>query len=160
LLLLVAVPLARGIVPLGRSATARPIPAAARVTRLAFRGAYAWLIVGCALLAAAALGDDVGPVATAARHALALGFLTQIVFGVGSRLIPALSGGAALPLPAVRAAIVLVNAAAALRVIFEIVGPSTPPAAIALAASGPLALAALLVFASAAARSVRSALVA
>jgi hypothetical protein len=159
LLLAAAVPLAAVIVPLGRGGAVRPLPPHARVARLAFGGAYAWLIVGLALLVAASSGDT-GPLATAARHALALGFLTQIVFGVGSRLIPAFTGGAALPLSAVRAAILLINAATALRVGFEIVGPTTTPAAIALASSGPLALAALLVFASAAARSVRSALVA
>ena len=114
--------------------------------------------MGVALIAAGSIVDAPLALSTAGRHALALGFMTQIVFGVGSRLIPAVTGGRALSTTAVRAAIVLVNVAAVLRVPFELVGPSTTVAAIALAASGPIALAALLVFAAAAARTVRSAL--
>ncbi|MBI2325494.1 MAG: NnrS family protein [Chloroflexi bacterium] len=153
-----ALVLVRVIGPFGRSVAVRDVPAPARVVRLAFRGAYAWLVAGIALLAAGAipgmpLGSEV-----AGRHAIALGFLTQIVFGVGSRLIPAVTGGRAPSVAAVRAAIVLANVAAALRVVFELVGPNVTGAAIALAASGPVALAALSVFGMAAAHSVRSAL--
>lgn len=155
LLLAAAVVVARSVVPVGRGIAVRPVPAHARVTRLAFRGAYAWLVIGLALLAAAATG---APLGAAALHALGLGFLTQIVFGVGARLIPATTGGLALSLGPVRAALVLVNVAAGIRVAFEIVGPATTVASLLLASSGPLALAALLVFAGAAARSVRSAL--
>lgn len=157
-LLLTALLVVRLIGPFARGIAVGPVPAPARLVRLAFRGAYGWLLIGLALLAIGATADAPAAIANAGRHALALGFLTQIVFGVGSRLIPALTGGNALPIGAVRGAIVLVNAAALLRVALEIVGPSTTPAAIALAASGPLALAALLVFAAAAARTVRSAL--
>lgn len=154
-LLATAAVLVRAI-PFGRGAAVRPVPPHARAVRLAFRGAYAWLLVGLALLTLGAAGAPAA-VSTAGRHAVALGFLTQIVFGVGSRLIPALTGGNALALPAVRGAILTVNVAAALRVVGEIAGPSTLPAAALLGLSGPLALAALLVFAGAAARSVRSA---
>jgi len=150
--------LVRAIGPFGRSIAVREVPAPARLVRLAFRGAYAWLIAGIALIAAGSIVDAPLALSTAGRHALALGFMTQIVFGVGSRLIPAVTGGRALSSTAVRAAIVLINVAAILRVPFELVGPSTTVTAIALAASGPIALAALLVFAAAAARTVRSAL--
>lgn len=148
----------RGIGAFGRSIAVRGVPASARLVRLAFRGAYFWLIAGIALTATGAAADAPLALSTAGRHAIALGFMTQIVFGVGSRLIPAVTGGRALSTTAVRAAIVLVNAAAALRVAFELIGPSTTAAAIALAASGPIALAAIVVFGAAAARTVRSAL--
>lgn len=156
-LLVTAAVLVRAIGAFARGVALRAVPPAARVVRLAFRGAYAWLLVGLALIAAGAIPDAPAAIATAGRHALALGFLTQIVFGVGSRLIPALTGGNPLPTSAVRAAIVLVNVAALLRVALEIVGPSTTLAAALLPLSGPLALAALAVFAAAAVRTVRSA---
>ncbi len=148
--------LVRAIGPFRRGVAVRELSASARVVRVAFRGAYAWLVIGLALLGAAAVAGA-PPLATAGRHAIALGFLTQIVFGVGSRLIPALTGGKAFPLPAVRAAIVLINVATVLRAGLEIVDPSWALATVGLALAGPVALAALLVFAAAAARTVRSA---
>lgn len=143
-----------------RRPAVREIPAPARVTRLAFRCSYAWLLVGLGLLVAGSVATPaaLSGLTTAARHALALGFLMSIVFGVGSRLVPALTGGNALSLGAVRAALLLTNGAALLRVAFEIGGPTTTLASGALAVSGVLAYAAVLVFAGAAARSVRSAL--
>ncbi|MGH2378442.1 MAG: NnrS family protein, partial [Candidatus Limnocylindria bacterium] len=84
--------------PFRASAASRPLPAPARLTRLAFRAGYAWLLVGLALLTAASLSPwPVAGATTAARHALALGFLMSMVFGVGARLVPALTGGVALP---------------------------------------------------------------
>jgi uncharacterized protein involved in response to NO len=157
LLLAGALLLVHAIGPFRRGNALREIPPPARVTRLAFRAGYAWLLIGLVLLALATLppGPIVGAT-SAARHALALGFLMSIVFGVGARLIPALTGGIALPLGAVASALALTNAAALLRVVFELIGPVTALASAALAVSGLLAYAALLVFAAAAARSVLS----
>lgn len=145
--------------PFRRSAGRAPLPRPARTVRLAFRGAFAWLVVGLALLAAGTSPDAPAAVTTAARHALALGFLTPMVFGVGSRLIPALTGGDAMSPRVVRAALLVVNVAALLRTSLELVGTGIPGSAALLAASGPIALAALLLFASAAARTIRSAFI-
>lgn len=141
----------------GRSRAARPLPEHARVTLFAFRSAYSWLVVGLTFLTLDALTPDGShPLVVAGRHALAIGFLAPMAFGVGARLLPTLTGGTALSPAAVRWAISLANVAAVLRAGVEVIGPSTPPAAVALALSGPVGLAALLVFASAAARTVRS----
>ena len=140
------------------SAAVQLLGAAARLTRLALRAGYLWLLFGLTLLALAAVASwPIGGATTAARHALALGFLMSVVFAVGARLIPALTGGRALPLAAVGAALALTNAAAVLRVGYELAGSTAPGAPAALAFSGLFAYAALLVFAVSAARSVRSA---
>ncbi len=158
LLLAAAVLLFLTVGVVGRSRAARPLPEHARVTMLAFRAAYAWLVIGAVLLALDALSPDGShPLVVAGRHALAIGFLGSMAYGVGARLLPTLTGGAALPVNAVRAAIVLTNLAAVLRAGVELIGPSTTPAAVALALSGPVGLAGLLVFAAAAARSIRPA---
>lgn len=151
--------LVHAIGPFRASAAPQPLPAPARLTRLAFQAAYAWLVIGLVLLTLASPSPwPIIGASSGARHALALGFLMSIVFGVGARLVPALTGGTALPLGSVRAAILLTNAAAVLRVTFELTGTAVPATGAALAASGVLAYAALVVFAFAAARSVRSAI--
>ena len=152
-----AIALTWTIGPFRRGVGVAPLSAGARATRLAFRSAYAWLVVGLAMLALSALRGASFPEVSAARHALALGFLTLMVFGVGARLVPALSGGLPLPVPALRWAILLVNAAVALRVAIEATaGYGSGPVAAALGASALLAYAGLVIFAAAAARSVRS----
>ena len=136
------------------------LPAVPRETGEADRGhtkvirtAYAWLAVAFAVdvwFATRALGDwapdffEAGVV----RHALALGFATQMIFGVGRRLLPAL---ATRP---VRHRLVLdisfwtLNLAIAMRV-----GHALIPVGSAtfrfdhIAAAGALALLALLLFA-------------
>ena len=159
LLLVAAVLLFATVGVVGRSRAARPLPEHARVTLLAWRAAYVWLVIGLALLVVDALtpgGAD--RFLVAGRHALAIGFLGSMAYGVGARLLPTLSGGPALPASAVRGAVILTNIAAALRALVELAGPSSTPAAIALALSGPVGLASILVFAAAAVRTVRPAL--
>ena len=62
------------------------------------RTAYVWLAVALAIevwYATRAVGGDFQPdflEAGAARHALALGFVTQMIFGVGTRALPAFAG--------------------------------------------------------------------
>jgi hypothetical protein len=71
--------------------------------------------------------------------------------------VPALTGGRPIPLGVLRAALVLVNGATALRVTPELVGSGTTLTTVLLAVSGPLAFVAVAVFAAAVARSLRSA---
>jgi uncharacterized protein involved in response to NO len=154
-----ALMLVHAIGPFRKNIALRGIPAPARVTRLAFRAAYAWLVAGLLLLALATLPP--GPVAgaaNAARHALGLGFLMSMVFGVGARLIPSITGGLPIPTATLRAALVLANAAAVLRVALELADPTTAGVAQGLALSGFLAYASLVTFGLAAVRSVRSTL--
>jgi hypothetical protein len=83
------------------------------------RIAYGWLAVASLLgiLAAAAGGPGLWG---AARHALTVGFLSTMVFSVGSRVLPAFSG--MKPLFSARlmfAALVLLNCGCGLRVLTE-----------------------------------------
>lgn len=145
----------RAVGPFRTTAALRPLPPPALLTRTAFRAGFAWLIAGLTLLAVA---EVVPGAVTAGRHALALGFLMSMVVAVGARLVPALTGGLAFPRLAVIAALTLTNIAALLRVAFELTGPVSAIASAGLATSGLLAYAALVVFAFAAARTMRSAL--
>lgn len=159
LLLLAAVALFLTVGVIGGSRAARPLPEHAQVTMLAFRSAYAWLVIGLALFALDAVTPDGShPFVVAGRHALAIGFLGSMAYGVGARLLPTLTGGAAMPVNAVRWAILLTNVAAVLRAGVELVGPSTTIAAVALALSGPVGVAGLFLFLLAAVRTVRPAL--
>ncbi|HUG56306.1 MAG TPA: NnrS family protein [Candidatus Limnocylindrales bacterium] len=152
-----ALALVYAVGPFRRTAAVRPLPPPARITRAGFRAAYAWLIGALALLTLASAAPFGGSL-NAARHAIALGFLMSMVFAVGARLIPALTGGLALPAPAVVLALALTNAAAILRVAFELIGWTGTASSIGLAASGALGYAALVTFVLAALRTVRSAL--
>jgi uncharacterized protein involved in response to NO len=79
----------------------------------------------------------------AAVHGIAIGFVLSMVFGHALIILPAVTGLAVRYHPAVYAALALLHLSVALRIIadfFELVGPR--------AASGPLTIAALLVFAA------------
>ena len=103
---------------------------------------YFWLgVTGLYLLvsppASAAFAYD------AAVHGIALGFVLSMVFGHALIILPAVTGVAVRYHPAVYGALALLHLSVALRVVsdfFERVGPR--------AASGPLTIAALLVFAA------------
>ena len=103
---------------------------------------YFWLgVTGLYLLvsppASAAFAYD------AAVHGIALGFVLSMVFGHALIILPAVTGVAVRYHPAVYGALALLHLSVALRVVsdfFEWVGPR--------AASGPLTIAALLVFAA------------
>ncbi|MGD0499317.1 MAG: hypothetical protein ABSC23_12870 [Bryobacteraceae bacterium] len=56
------------------------------------RGAYVWLLVAAGLGVYAALFDAHGGVWGASRHALTVGFLANMVFAIGQRILPAFCG--------------------------------------------------------------------
>jgi uncharacterized protein involved in response to NO len=56
------------------------------------RGSYAWLLIAAALGIWAALADTHGGIWGASRHALTVGFLSTMVFGIGQRVLPAFCG--------------------------------------------------------------------
>ncbi len=116
------------------------------------RTAYVWLAVALAIdawIATRWLGDWSPDIlqAGAARHALALGFATQMIFGVGRRLLPALATRAVRGRLALDIGFWTLNVAVVMRV-----GHALIPWGSALfrfdhiAASGALALVALLLF--------------
>ena len=94
----------------------RPAPAAS-AARLLLRSAYWWLLVGAVLALWRALAGVGGwsPPPDAERHALGVGFVTLLIMGMGTLLLPGFLGGAAPAWP-VALTVGLGNLAAALRV--------------------------------------------
>lgn len=81
--------------PLGQLRT--PIAAGTAWFAVPVRTSYLWLVVAATLAVAQALGPlaggSVGYFAlSGARHALTLGFITMIIFGMAARFLPAFSG--------------------------------------------------------------------
>lgn len=115
---------------------------------------YAWLLIavacGPAWSAAAAVTGAPMPalVVDFARHALTLGFLTQMVFGIATRILPVFSGKALWSPRWREGAFYLLNAAVLVRgfeVVVELGGPAAVWPWIAL--SGGLGFAAFAAFA-------------
>lgn len=122
----------------------------ARLTRAALRSAFAWAVIGGVILSLAQLGPlsatDV-LVASAARHAFGLGFISLAIYGVAARALPSFLGRQ-LWSPRLHAGtIIATNVAVALRVIAQVVDIGGATAS-ALEASGILAYAAFLLFAA------------
>ena len=105
------------------------------------RGAYVWLVVA-AVLDALAAGGRLGHgepmvVPDAARHALALGFVTLLIVGMAVRMIPGFAKGR-LASPGAVAVLAVLGHAAALARVVPLVFPGLPAGRWALAASGAL----------------------
>ncbi len=121
----------------------------------AIRFAYVWLLAGLALQAvastrAAVMGSSIAwSTLGAARHALALGFVTLMIVGMASRVIPVFAGKPLWKAWLVDLATGLIVLSVALRVPIEVLAPygSGVAWAIPLTLSGPLALAGLVAFA-------------
>jgi hypothetical protein len=68
----------------------QPLRDHARLTRIGVRSAFAWAFIGVGILAAGTLGiTDSYLQVSAARHAIALGFVTLMIYSVGARALPA-----------------------------------------------------------------------
>lgn len=85
------------------------------------RAAYAWAVVAALLGSWAANAASPTGIWGASRHALTVGFLATMVFGVGQRVLPGFSGGRVLFSPRLMLwALLLLNAGCALRVGTEV----------------------------------------
>jgi uncharacterized protein involved in response to NO len=118
------------------------------------RAAYMWLVLAVAIeawFATRSLVGDFAPdflEAGAARHALALGFVTQIMFGVGYRVLPVFSGKPLRSERLVDATLVLLNMAVIVRVGHAVVPEGSAAFRFDhIAAAGGIAMLALLIFA-------------
>jgi metal-sulfur cluster biosynthetic enzyme len=118
------------------------------------RTAYVWLVIAFAIegwYATKGLAGDFQPdflEGGGARHALALGFVTQMIFGVGSRALPVFAGKKLYSERLVVVAWILINIATLLRVGHAVI----PAGSVTLrfdhiAVAGGVALIALVVFA-------------
>jgi hypothetical protein len=115
---------------------------------------WLWLAVALIVgplwtLAAQARGSAVPPlVADFARHALAFGFVTQVMMGVATRVLPVFTGNALWSPRARTATFHLLNASLAVRALEAVVSMGFIPSAWpVIAAAGPLAVAAVVLFA-------------
>ncbi len=121
----------------------------------AIRTAYFWLLVGTGLQAiatvqAALTNDGISwGILNAARHALALGFVTLLIVGMASRVVPVFAGKPLWKPWLVDVATVCLAGSVLLRVPLEALVPygTSAIADPVLAASGPLALTGLIAFA-------------
>jgi hypothetical protein len=85
------------------------------------RIAYVWLAVAALLGVAAAIWDRSGGIWGASRHALTVGFISTMVFGIGQRVLPAFCGMRVLFSPALMfAGLGLLNVGCLLRVTSEV----------------------------------------
>jgi len=120
----------------------------------AVRAAYGWLVVALLVQAEASIGAAMRgqPIAWgtlgAARHAMALGFVTLLIVGMASRVIPVFAGKPLWKSWLVDVAAGLLVASVAIRVPVEILAPygSSAVADLLLTLSGPLAWFGLIAF--------------
>jgi hypothetical protein len=85
------------------------------------RLAYVWLLISAILGIAAAQWDSAGGLWGASRHALTVGFISTMVFGIGQRVLPAFCGMHSLFSPGLMLpGLGLLNLGCAIRVISEI----------------------------------------
>jgi uncharacterized protein involved in response to NO len=85
------------------------------------RIAYIWLSIAGCLTVWAAAGDRSGGIWGASRHALTVGFLAAMVFGIGQKVLPAFCGARVLfSKRLMLASLMLLNIGCALRVCAEI----------------------------------------
>lgn len=129
------------------------LPAHARATLLAVRSAFVWALVGAALLAlyelrAAVIGADASYLEiSAARHSIALGFVTIMIYGVAARALPSFTDRRLWSLRLQLVTIALANAGVALRVAPQAIGAEGAMANGIVGLSGVLAYVALVTFA-------------
>lgn len=94
------------------------------------KAAYFWALIAIALLALSPVYDSLRGVAFSHayfggyRHAFTVGFISMMILGVSSKVVPILGGLDLRRLSSLRAAFWLVNAGNAMRVVFQILTDS------------------------------------
>lgn len=147
----------------GPSIARQPLPEHARATRLALRSAFAWALVGAALLLWYDVRHAAGGAAASylevsgARHAFALGLIALAIYGVAARALPSFLDRRLWSQRLAWAIVVLADAGVALRVLPQALGAEGDAANAVVALSGVLAYAALLCFALNVVQTIRSA---
>ncbi|MBI4600369.1 MAG: DUF1858 domain-containing protein, partial [Planctomycetes bacterium] len=113
------------------------------------RAAYAWLFVSLFLLILfpaylALLGHGFSHAYFGAtRHAVTVGFISLMIVGVASKVVPTLNGVPAAALPGLWAPFILINVGCYFRVVFQILTDFTPAAFPVAGSSGVLEVAGL-----------------
>lgn len=147
----------------GPSIARQPLQGHARATRLALRSAFAWALVGAALLLWYDMRNALGGSAasylevSAARHAFALGLVVLAIYGVAARALPSFLDRRLWSQRLAWAVVLLADAGVALRVVPQALGVEGDAANAVVALSGVAAYAALVCFALNMVQTVRSA---
>jgi hypothetical protein len=132
----------------------QPLQDHARLTRIGVRSAFAWAFVGVGILAAGTLGAANSYLqVSAGRHALALGFVTLMIYAVAARAVPTFLGRR-LWSPRLQAATLLIANLGVLLRVFPQLGQG-PALDAAVGVSGILGYAGLLMFAVNVVRTLR-----
>ncbi len=123
----------------------RPVRSADRSAKFV-RIAYGWLFASFAMLLFLPIYQRMLGTAFshayygAARHAITVGFISMMIVGISSKLVPGLRGMHNQPLPALWMPFVLINVGCLLRVSLQIASDWTPIAFGLIGASGMLEL--------------------
>ena len=128
----------------------------ARLTRIGVRSAFVWAFIGLAILALESLGVATSYLqVSAARHAVALGFVTLSIYAVASRALPAFLGRQLWSARLQAVTLALANVAVAARVGPQVLGLGGSWSGLVVGLSGIAAYAALVLFAMNVLRTVR-----
>ncbi|HEY8656265.1 MAG TPA: NnrS family protein [Candidatus Limnocylindria bacterium] len=140
----------------GAGIARQPLHGHARLTRIGVRSAFLWAFVGLAIIAAQTRGvlDSYFQV-SAARHALALGFVTLMVIAVAARVLPAFLGRDPWDLHLQAATLAVANLGIALRVGPQVVAASGATSDALVGLSGALTYVALVLFTLNVVRTIR-----
>jgi uncharacterized protein involved in response to NO len=125
----------------------QPLHGHARLTRLGVRAAFAWAFIGLAIIAAGTLGLASSYLqVSAARHALALGFVTLMIYAVAPRALPAFLGRRLWSTRLQAATLAVANVAVAIRVVPQLAAGTDALSDAIVGLSGILAYVALVLF--------------
>lgn len=131
----------------GAGIARQPLHGHARLTRIGVRSAFLWAFIGLAIIAAGTVGFAGSYLqVSAARHALALGFVTLMIYAVASRALPAFLGRRLWSPRLQTATLAIANLAVALRVGPQLVQPTGALSDAIVGLSGILAYVALVLF--------------
>lgn len=123
----------------------QPLHGHARVTRIGVRSAFGWAFIGLAIIAAGTSGVATAYLqVSAGRHALALGFVTLMIYAVASRALPAFLGRRVWSLRLQVATLAVANLAVAMRVGPQLIEGTGAPSDAIVGLSGLLAYTALV----------------
>lgn len=147
LLLIGAATLTSTIGVFGAGIAHQPLQGHARLTRIGVRSAFVWLFIGLAIVAAGTLGlANTYLQVSAGRHALALGFVTLMIYAVASRALPAFLGRGLWSHRLQVATLAVGNVAVVLRVGPQLLAATGRPSDAIVGLSGFLAYSALALF--------------
>lgn len=138
----------------GRGIARQPLQSHARLTRIGVRSAFGWAFAGVGILVAGTLGVAGEYLqVSAARHALALGFVTLMIYAVGARALPAFLDRRLWSQSIQGATLAIANLGVGLRVLPQLI--QGPELDLVIGISGILSYTSLVLFAVNVVRTLR-----